>query len=248
MANHTWFRCYTEITRDRKLRRLPYHARWVWIALMSIAKESPKPGSLLLSDNVPVIIEDIADEAAVTITEAEESLEMFKKQSMVTEDDGVLKLINWHKRNFDSDSSTERVRKHRTQDNETLQKRYRNVTETPPDTDTDTDTDTDNNKKNTPAKISYAEFVSMTNDEHSSLVTKYGADFTRRCIDKLDNYKGANGKRYKSDYRAILNWVVKEVQKGDDHNGRTAPDRKPDKQHMPEWERQWYGLAETKTS
>ena len=25
----------------------------------------------------------------------------------------------------------------------------------------------------------------------------------------LDNYKGANGKKYKSDYRAILNWVVK---------------------------------------
>ena len=27
-------------------------------------------------------------------------------------------------------------------------------------------------------------------------------------IQILDNYKGANGKKYKSDYRAILNWVV----------------------------------------
>ena len=27
-------------------------------------------------------------------------------------------------------------------------------------------------------------------------------------IEILDNYKGAKGKRYKSDYRAILTWVV----------------------------------------
>ncbi len=27
----------------------------------------------------------------------------------------------------------------------------------------------------------------------------------------LDNYKGASGKRYKSDYRAILNWVPERV-------------------------------------
>ena len=59
-----------------------------------------------------------------------------------------------------------------------------------------------------PPKTDYAEFVSMTNDEHSSLVAKVGEDGAARCIEILDNYKGANGKKYKSDYRAILNWVV----------------------------------------
>lgn len=29
----------------------------------------------------------------------------------------------------------------------------------------------------------------------------------------LDNYKGSSGKSYKSDYRAILNWVVDKAQK-----------------------------------
>jgi len=52
------------------------------------------------------------------------------------------------------------------------------------------------------------EFVSMTNDEYKSLVAKLGEAGTRRCIEILDNYKGANGKKYKSDYRAILNWVI----------------------------------------
>ena len=59
-----------------------------------------------------------------------------------------------------------------------------------------------------PEKIKYAEFVSLTNDEYSSLVAKLGEEGTRRCIEILDNYKGAKGKKYKSDYRAILNWVV----------------------------------------
>ncbi|GHU43903.1 hypothetical protein FACS1894111_10270 [Clostridia bacterium] len=63
--------------------------------------------------------------------------------------------------------------------------------------------------KAVPDKIKYAEFVSMTNDEHSSLVAKLGEQSSSRCIEILDNYKGASGKKYSSDYRAILNWVVK---------------------------------------
>ena len=59
-----------------------------------------------------------------------------------------------------------------------------------------------------PEKIKYADFVSLTNDEYSSLVAKLGEDGAKRCIEILDNYKGATGKKYKSDYRAILNWVV----------------------------------------
>lgn len=60
-------------------------------------------------------------------------------------------------------------------------------------------------------KIKYAEFVSMTETEYNKLVSEYGEEFTKRAITILDNYKGANGKKYKSDYRAMLNWVVGRV-------------------------------------
>lgn len=63
-------------------------------------------------------------------------------------------------------------------------------------------------------KIHFAEFVSMTNAEFEKLVSTYGKDFADQCIKKLDNYKGSSGKDYKSDYRAILNWVVEEIKKG----------------------------------
>lgn len=57
-------------------------------------------------------------------------------------------------------------------------------------------------------KINYAEFVSMTEEEYKKLISDYSELGVKRMIEILDNYKGANGKKYKSDYRAILNWVV----------------------------------------
>jgi hypothetical protein len=67
-----------------------------------------------------------------------------------------------------------------------------------------------NNPSISPLKL--AEYVTMTNDEYQKLLATYGKEMTDRLIEVLDNYKGANGKKYKSDYRAILNWVVKRVQ------------------------------------
>jgi len=59
-----------------------------------------------------------------------------------------------------------------------------------------------------PKKAKYADFVSLTNAEYEALVAKLGEDGAKRCIEILDNYKGSTGRRYKSDYRTILNWVV----------------------------------------
>ena len=89
-------------------------------------------------------------------------------------------------------------------------------TNTNTNTDTNTDTDINNKKENIKEKepkIHFAEFVTMTNAEHEKLVSTYGKEFADQCIQVLDNYKGSSGKKYKSDYRAILTWVVDEVKK-----------------------------------
>lgn len=62
-------------------------------------------------------------------------------------------------------------------------------------------------------KNKYSPFVSMVESEYSKLVLEYGEDNTKKFIDKLNNYKGSTGKKYKSDYLTILNWVVAEVLK-----------------------------------
>lgn len=59
--------------------------------------------------------------------------------------------------------------------------------------------------------IKVAEFVSLKQSEIDGLKSKYGDVNYQKMVEVLDNYKGANGKKYKSDYRAILNWVVEKV-------------------------------------
>ena len=56
-------------------------------------------------------------------------------------------------------------------------------------------------------KVKFAEFVALTQKEHDSLVAKHGKPTTNELIQILDNYKGSTGKKYQSDYRAILSWV-----------------------------------------
>lgn len=60
-------------------------------------------------------------------------------------------------------------------------------------------------------KNKHAEFVSLLPSEFQKLVDAHGEETTKRMIEILDNYKGASGTNYKSDYRAILSWVVKKI-------------------------------------
>ena len=76
-------------------------------------------------------------------------------------------------------------------------------------------------------KKSYAEFVKLTEVEYQKLVNAHGEDFAKECITVLDNYKGSVGKKYISDYRAILNWVIDTVK------GKNK--LKQNKKQEPEW-------------
>lgn len=67
-------------------------------------------------------------------------------------------------------------------------------------------------KKQKEQKIKFAEYVTLTQAEHDKLVAEYGDLFVQKMIETLDNYKGASGKKYASDYRAMLNWVVERVE------------------------------------
>lgn len=60
--------------------------------------------------------------------------------------------------------------------------------------------------------LSLAEFVSMTKKEADKLIEEFGLEATKAMVEILNNYKGSSGKEYKSDYRAILSWVVKRYQ------------------------------------
>ena len=74
-------------------------------------------------------------------------------------------------------------------------------------------------KKKDPEKIQYAEFVSLSEAEFNKLCEAHGEMAAKRMIEILDNYKGSKGAKYKSDYRAILNWVVNRFNEENERHG-----------------------------
>ena len=72
--------------------------------------------------------------------------------------------------------------------------------------------DSNSRRKSVPksreGKTAYGDEVYLTEDEYMKLVREYGQDGANKMIEMLDNYKCSSGKKYVSDYRAILSWVV----------------------------------------
>lgn len=56
--------------------------------------------------------------------------------------------------------------------------------------------------------VASMEFVKISEVEYIKLIERVGKETTMKALEKLDNYKGSHGKKYKSDYRAILSWVL----------------------------------------
>jgi hypothetical protein len=60
-------------------------------------------------------------------------------------------------------------------------------------------------------KDRYGTYVLLSIEEYASLVQRFGKEDTMRRIEKLDNYIGSKGRRYKSHYRTILVWADNET-------------------------------------
>ena len=126
MAN-PWFRLYSEFAHDPKIQMLSEAMQRRYVMLMC----------LRCSETLETLHEtEIAFQLRLSEAELIETKQLFISKNFI---DKQWNLLNWDKRQFVSDSSTMRVRKHRnnkkqpSNDDETLQKHQSNAI----DTDTD---------------------------------------------------------------------------------------------------------------
>ncbi len=129
MANQ-WFRMYSEFATDAKVQ--------------SMSEAMQRRLTMLLClrcSDVLATLQDDELQCAMRISDEDlaETKALFMRKGFI---DGDWNLLNWDKRQFNSDSSTERSRKHREAKKaaNAAIATSRNVAATPPDTDTDTDT------------------------------------------------------------------------------------------------------------
>lgn len=111
-----WFRTYTEMPMDTKIRRLRKgDHKWLWVVVMCFAAQSPTPGRLLISDGQPVDIEDLVDVADLPAKVVRDGLARMEQLGLIAVDLDVdtYYLPAWDRRQFKSDNVTARTRKHR---------------------------------------------------------------------------------------------------------------------------------------
>jgi uncharacterized protein YgfB (UPF0149 family) len=128
MAN-PWFRMYAEFATDAKVQSMSEAMQRRLMMLFC----------LRCSDVLATLQEDeLAFAMRLNSDELAETKALFVRKGFT---DSEWNLLNWDKRQFNSDSSTERSRKHRNAKKESTEiiETLRNVAATPPDTDTDTD-------------------------------------------------------------------------------------------------------------
>lgn len=133
-----WFRYYDEALDDPKVQRLSGDLFKTWVNLLCLASKS---GGALPSND------DIAFKLRISVHDAQSRIEDLIMAGLIDiGPDRALSMHGWAERQYVSDTSSERVRKHRKNkaettcnNNETLQKRECNVIESESDTDTDTE-------------------------------------------------------------------------------------------------------------
>lgn len=131
-----WFRLYDEMLDDPKAQRLPPQDFKIWINLLCLA--SRNDGKLPCISDIAFALR-ISENDAVTMVERLHIAGLIDKRNGGP--DGFrYSPHGWEKRQYKSDNSADRVKKHREKRNGECNVSC-NVTETPPDTETDTDTD-----------------------------------------------------------------------------------------------------------
>lgn len=132
-------------------------------------------------------------------------IDALEKIGLLVGTDGQYRPKDWARHQYTFDSKKPSKRKTSRSDGELFGKSLGSNGEGLGKVDTDTDTEKKQNKN---IKMRFAADVFLTEEEFQKLVDIHGEPAAREMIEILDNYKGSSGKQYKSDYRAILNWVV----------------------------------------
>lgn len=146
-TKNQWFRFYSEVLNDHKVQSLEPTVFKGWINLLCLANDC--------SGRLPEVSE-IAFKLRLSVHSARELVDTLVMHGLIDiQPDQSLIPHNWAGRQFRSDTSTERVRKHRQKkqkpdpetDGNVSDETQRNVSVTPPEAETDTDSESEAEKE-----------------------------------------------------------------------------------------------------
>lgn len=193
-----WFRVWVDILDDHKIAQLNDYEFRIFVFLMACASEEDAVNGRL-TRTLPAINRRCRRRN----DHFNRAVETFQRLGLITIScDGFITITNWDKRQFKSDVSTERVKKHRQQ--QPIRNVSETVNETPPDSDSDTDTDKKKKRKTpSPKKLTDEEWLESlkSNPAYANLdIIKIKGKCEAWCQNKRKAFTRAR----------FLNWLNRE--------------------------------------
>lgn len=125
-----WLRLYTDILDDEKIAQLSDNQYRIFTFLMLMASENDSGGIVTQSQ------QQIAWRLRMSVNRIKSAIDKLHQLNIISFENNIITFINWHKRQYKSDNSTDRVKRFRNK-KETLPPTLENRTET--DTETETE-------------------------------------------------------------------------------------------------------------
>jgi len=200
MGRRTWIKIYCDNWLRGTLREETAELRGIWTDILTLAGDSTygDEGYIKLANNV-----GYTDEQIASILQLKDVITWEKTKKILKETDrisilegNVIRIVNWRK--YQSEymrQKPQRIAK---------KSATKSATKSLPEKREERREKRDIDKKK------YMDFVLLTEKEFIKLVNKYGASTTKQYIQKLNIYIGSKGRRYKSHYFTILNWLNKD--------------------------------------
>jgi hypothetical protein len=226
---YPWFRLYSDLLNDPYVQNLSDAQFRAYINTLCIASNNDPRGQLPDLESYAFALHRTVPQASKTLTCLLDRGLLEVKQGP-TGDRVAIK--NWSYQQFDSDTSYERVQRHRSK-----VKRYnpvsRNVTETAPETETDTDTNTEESSSLAASQNSFFQIT----DERWEIAQKAG--FTNRVWVEQETSKfNLKGKGFATKYPDIENAWLMWLQRGKEYAEKhpnvipMKPAEAPRRRHM----------------
>lgn len=177
MSNMPWFRAYTEMVDDEKLRLLAFEDRWHYVALLCLK------GQGVLDSGDTLMLRKVAVKLGLDLRTLDDVVRRLSEVGLIDQD--TLQPLAWDKRQMKSDSSAERVarfraRKKQEQDGKedsnasvTLPKWPGNALDKETDKEGDTDIEKDKEKTNVRHKTPALEFSAWPAEPSADVVADY---------------------------------------------------------------------------
>lgn len=123
-----WFRAYSEVLNDPKVQTLPLDAFKAWHNALYLA------ASLSSNDGTIGTLHSVSFAFRETEEAVSSAFQPLIERGLIETFHETFRIVSWRKRQFKSDTSTARVKRHREK-----MKRAGNVTETAPEAEADTE-------------------------------------------------------------------------------------------------------------